>query len=146
MGWHLGNFLFCVLLNFSRRLQTTGWRLFSDVLVGIFKALDPLSQRFFWDTCLSSVFTWRHGGHVGGVNKETAAILEEWNILLGIELYFYANSSFCFIMQIWLLVTWANTLHWYLPSKNKPQLNGTSNHNPLESVPLLWSGCYSQVP
>ena len=36
----------------------------------------------------------------GGVNKETAAMLEEWNILLGIELYFYANSSFCFIMQI----------------------------------------------
>ena len=25
----------------------------------------------------------------------TAAMLEEWNILLGIELYFYANSSFC---------------------------------------------------
>ena len=38
------------------------------------------------------------------------------------------------------------TLYWYLPSKNKPQLNGTSNHNPLKSAPLLWSGCYSQVP
>jgi len=57
------------------------------------------------------VFTWRHGGHVEGVNKETVAMLEEWNILLGIEVYFYANSSFCFIMQIWLLVTWANTLY-----------------------------------
>ena len=57
------------------------------------------------------VFTWRHGGHVEGVNKETAPILEKWNILLGIyKLYFYANPSFCFIMQIWLLVTWANTL------------------------------------
>ena len=54
-----------------------------------------------------------------GVNKETAAILEEWNILLRIELYFYANSSFCFIMQIWLLVTWANTLYWFLVSQNK---------------------------
>ena len=43
--------------------------------------------------------------HVGGVNKETAAMLEKW-ILLGIELYFYAHFSFCFIMQIWLLVTW----------------------------------------
>ena len=43
--------------------------------------------------------------HVGGVNKETAAMLEEW-ILLGIELYFYANVSFCFITQLWLLVTW----------------------------------------
>ena len=31
-------------------------------------------------------------------------MLEEWNILLGIEIYFYANPSFCFIMQIWLLV------------------------------------------
>ena len=41
-----------------------------------------------------------------------AAMLEEWNILLGTELYSYANSSFCFIMQIWLLVTWANTLYW----------------------------------
>ena len=57
-----------------------------------------------------SVFIWSHGGHVGGVNKATAAMLEEGNILLGIKLYFYANSSFCFIMQIWLLVTWANTL------------------------------------
>ena len=45
------------------------------------------------------MFTWRHGGHVGGVNKETEVILEEWNILLGIKLYFYANLSFCFIMQ-----------------------------------------------
>ena len=47
-----------------------------------------------WHTHINwqnSVCTWRHGGHVGGVNKETAAILEEWNILLGIE--------FCF-MQI----------------------------------------------
>ena len=58
------------------------------------------------------MFTWRHGGHVGGVNKETAAMLEEWNILLGTEFYFYANSSFCFIMQIWLLVTWANKLYY----------------------------------
>ena len=58
------------------------------------------------------MLTWRHGGHVGGVNKETAAILEQWNILLGIKLYFYANPSFCFIVQIWLLVTWANTLYW----------------------------------
>ena len=41
----------------------------------------------------------------------TAAMLEEWNILLGIEHYFYANSSFCFILQMWLLVTWANTLY-----------------------------------
>ena len=57
------------------------------------------------------MFTWRHGSHVGGVNKETAAMLEEWSILLGIELYFYANSSFCFIMQIWLLVAWAKTLY-----------------------------------
>ena len=50
------------------------------------------------------MFTRRHGGHDGGVNKETAAILEEY-ILLRIKLYFYANHYFCFIMQIWLLVT-----------------------------------------
>ena len=60
---------------------------------------------------LWSVFTWRHGGHFGGVNNETVAMLEEWNILLAIELYFYANFSICFIMQIWLQVTWANTLY-----------------------------------
>ena len=35
-----------------------------------------------------------------------AAILEEGNILL-----FYANPFFCFIMQVWLVVTWANTLY-----------------------------------
>ena len=39
----------------------------------------------------------RNGGHLGGY-------------LLGIKLYFYANLSFCFIVQIWLQVTWANTL------------------------------------
>ena len=64
-------------------------------------------------------------GHVGGVNKETAALLEKWNILLWIELYFYANFSFCFIMQIRLLVTWANTLYWNygeLWNKSPPNL------------------------
>ena len=60
---------------------------------------------------LWSAFTWRHSGHVGEANKETAAILEEWNIILGIKLYFYANLSFCFIMKKWLPVTWANTLY-----------------------------------
>ena len=40
----------------------------------------------------------------------TAAMLEEWNTFWGIKLSFYANPSFCFIMQIRLLVTWANTL------------------------------------
>ena len=39
--------------------------------------------------CIGSVLTWRHGGHVGGANYS-----------LGIELYFYANSFYCFIMQI----------------------------------------------
>ena len=29
--------------------------------------------------------------------------MEEWNILLGIELHFYANSPFCLIMQIYTL-------------------------------------------
>ena len=38
-------------------------------------------------------------------------MLEEQIILLGIELYSYVNSSFCFSMQIWLLVTWAKTLY-----------------------------------
>ena len=38
-------------------------------------------------------------------------MLEEWIILLGIKLCFYANPSFCFIMQIWFLVTWANTFY-----------------------------------
>ena len=43
-------------------------------------------------------------------NKETAVMLEEQKILLGIELYFYENSSVCFSMKTWLLVTWAKTL------------------------------------
>ena len=47
-----------------------------------------------------------NGGHLGGVKY-----------YLGIKLYFYANPSFCFILQIWLLVTWANTLR----TKMKPQ-------------------------
>ena len=93
----------CFSVSLKRRIWTC------DVLVAVIVTLltaeRKLGRRF------NSVLTWRHGGHVGGVNKETAAMLEEWNILLGIELYFYANSSLCFIMQIWLLVTWANTLY-----------------------------------
>ena len=73
--------------------------------------LPRMIRRPLVHTQLWSMFTWCHSGHVGGVNKETVAMLEEWNILLGIELYFYANSSFCLIMQIWLLVTWTNTLY-----------------------------------
>ena len=43
-------------------------------------------------------------------------MLEEWNILLGIELYFnLCKFLFCFIMQTWLLVTWANSLYVYVP-------------------------------
>ena len=40
------------------------------------------------------VLTLPHSGHVGGV------MLDEKNILLGIELQFYKNASFCFSMQI----------------------------------------------
>ena len=50
----------------------------------------------------------------------TAAMLETWNILLGIKFYFYANPSFNFIMQIWRLVTWANTLYSDFSSKMGP--------------------------
>ena len=32
----------------------------------------------------------------------------------GEKLYFYANPPFCFIMQIWLLVTWAYTLYFLI--------------------------------
>ena len=53
-----------------------------------------MSRRPCWKSKL------RNGGYVGGVKYS-----------FGIELYFYANPSFCFIMQIWLLVTWANTLY-----------------------------------
>ena len=57
-------------------------------------------------------FTWRHAAAMlAEWNKETAAVLEERNILFGIELYSYESSSFCFSMQIWLLVTWAKTLY-----------------------------------
>ena len=69
-----------------------------------------LGGRFLMATqCASNLIIWVYrvcshdvtaAGHVGGVNKETASMLEEWNILLGIELYFYANSFFYFIMQI----------------------------------------------
>ena len=53
------------------------------------------------------MFTWSHASHFGGVNKETAAMLEGWEFFWGLN----SNPSFCFIMQIWLLVTWAYTLH-----------------------------------
>ena len=55
-------------------------------------------------------YFWRAGYRVFP-HDVTAAMLEEWNILLGIELHFYANSSFCFSMQILLLVAWAKTLY-----------------------------------
>ena len=42
------------------------------------------------------MFTWRHGGHVGGVKYSFG----NWTLFL-------CN----FIMQIWLLVTWVNTLY-----------------------------------
>ena len=69
------------------------------------------SRRPFWRS------KQRNGGHVRGVKYP----------FLGIELHFYANYSFCFIMQMWFLVTWANTLYWFsdsylktvLRSKNK---------------------------
>ena len=44
-------------------------------------------------------------------NKGTAAILVYQANPLGIELYFYANTFFCFIKPIWPLVTWVKTLY-----------------------------------
>ena len=44
-------------------------------------------------------------------NKGTAAILVYKDNPLGIELYFYANTFFCFIKPIWPLVTWVKTLY-----------------------------------
>ena len=40
------------------------------------------------------MFTCRHGGHVGGINKETAAMLEECNILLGLNSIFMKIPPF----------------------------------------------------
>ena len=44
-------------------------------------------------------------------NKGMAAILVYKANLLGIELYFYANTFFCFIEPIWPLVTWVKTIY-----------------------------------
>ena len=38
-------------------------------------------------------------------NKEMAAMLVSQTKPLGIELYFYANTFFCFSKPIWLVVT-----------------------------------------
>ena len=44
-------------------------------------------------------------------NKEMAAMLVSQTKPLGIELYFYANTFFCFSEPIWPVVTWMETLH-----------------------------------
>ena len=46
-------------------------------------------------------------------NKETAAMLVFQTNPLGIELYFYANSFFCFIKLAFIFVTWVKTLSLY---------------------------------
>ena len=43
-------------------------------------------------------------------NKEMAAMLVSQTKPLGIELYFYANTFFCFSKPIWP-VTWMKTLY-----------------------------------
>ena len=47
-------------------------------------------------------------------NKEIAAMLVSQTKPLGIELYFYANTFFCFSKPIWQLVTWMRTLYKWL--------------------------------
>ena len=44
-------------------------------------------------------------------NRGMAAILVYKANPLGIELYFYANTFFCFIEPIWPLVTWVKTIY-----------------------------------
>ena len=44
-------------------------------------------------------------------NKRMAAILVYKANQLGIELYFYANTFFCFIEPIWPLVMWVKTIY-----------------------------------
>ena len=53
-------------------------------------------------------------------NKGMAAILVYKANPLGIELYFYANTFFCFIEPIWPLVTWVKTIYtnWYIFSSS----------------------------
>ena len=55
-----------------------------------------------WRPCWRS--EQRNGGHVGGVKYSFG----HWTLFL-------CKFLLCFIMQIWLLVTWANTLYTYVP-------------------------------
>ena len=45
-------------------------------------------------------------------NKEMVAMLVSQTKPLGIELYFYAKTFFCFSKPIWPVVTWTKTLYW----------------------------------
>ena len=44
---------------------------------------------------LKSVFTWRHGGHIGDSNNETAAMLVSETNPEGVEFFSYVNAFFC---------------------------------------------------
>ena len=71
-------------------------------------------------------------------NKETAAMLEQRSILLGIELYSYKNSSFCVSMQIWLLVTYERKHSYYFSHVLRSNLP-TPEKNALKCILLYFS-------
>ena len=59
-----------------------------------------------------SVFTWRHGGHIG--------VPKQWNgghvgvpnqSPIGVELFSYANALFCYNKFAYMLATWVKTLY-----------------------------------
>ena len=60
-------------------------------------------------------------------NKEMAAMMAYQTNPTGIELYFYANTFFCFRRPIWLLVTLVKTpvgqVHVWLLFKASPSAN-----------------------
>jgi len=67
---------------------------------------------YIQDLEMWSVFTWRHGSHIGAVqNNETAAMLVFQTNPVGVELFSYVNTFFYSKKFAWLLATWVKTLY-----------------------------------
>ena len=52
-----------------------------------------------------------------GKNNETAAMLEGKTNPVGVELFSYIKTFFCYNKFAWLLVTWVKTVYSKLPLK-----------------------------
>ena len=121
------SFVHYVMLNVLQSVSSSLWhrqwtptkRVLSCTHFIVYDLQRPFSQQArFWLALVSvvsdhassylSVFTWRHGSHVGGAKPCWRSKSPEERI----ELYCYAKSFFCFKKTIWLLVTWALSDHF----------------------------------